>query len=1438
MSNDHDWLNLIEVSGPFLAVPVLRDVFPQGLEALQSGRPQRLRRTYDEWRDAVDVDDPDLAALHAAWIDEVLTTALEMDESILRRAEALPERLTVTLPEHGVTIAPDLALVNATKGDEPLLLVHVYAPDVDIEATRHFDGLATTPAERMVSLLRATDCPVGLVTNGERWMLVHAPSGAVSGFASWYARLWGQEPETLRAFVSLLGVRRFFGPDAGKLPSLYERSLKHQDEVTEALGQQVRRAVEVLVQSLDRADQDRNRELLRDVAPQELYEAGLTVMMRLVFLLAAEERGLLLLGDPRYDAFYALSTLRMQLRADSEEILERRRSAWSRLLALFRGVYGGIDHPTLRQPALGGSLFDPDRYPFLEGRKKGTSWRTDPAEPLPLDDRTVLLLLEAIQTFEGRTLSYRALDVEQIGQVYEGLLERTVAPVDDVTLELVSGAKAKSPRIALGELDSARLDGPAKVSALLKERSERSESAIRNALERAADERLAARLLTVCRGAVDLRDRVLPYAALLRTDPWGYPLVHHAGAFVVVLGTDRRESGTHYTPKSLTEKIVEETLTPIVYRGPAEGKPRSEWVLKSVEELLDLKICDPAMGSGAFLVQACRWLAERLVEAWSIAEANGAWIDSEGRIVDESGAETEAFDPLSQDAEERAIVARRLVAERCLYGVDKNPLAVELAKLSLWLTTMSKGRPFGFLDHNLRSGDSLLGIHDLRQLTELDMEPQGTKQLRLFGQSIKTAVDEAVELRMRLRAIPVRDIGDVDSMAALDVDSRKALLLPKAVADAFVGIILSESRAIERTNRLKALEDLADAAASGTDVTMERLHHAALADLRIDAPDALSREPFHWPLEFPEVFGNERDGFDAFIGNPPFLGGQKITGAMGTAFREYLVENLAGGIRGSADFVAYFFLRTFCLLSDQGMFGLIAVNTIAEGDTRQVGTEQLLKRGTTIIAAYPNEPWPGTASVVTSRVHATRRDWRGLRNIHGREVEYISAYLTPHQEWSPKRLKANSGLAYQGSIVLGMGFVLNDEEVSEIASRDPRSKEVIFPYLDGDDISSSPTQNASRSVISFWDWPQDKAQLYHSAFERVNKIVRPIRESNKRKERREKWWLFAERASALYHSIGRGENFINHPKWWDPKASPPEMVIASARVSKYFIPFFVTNDSVFHEKVVVFTRFDGSFWAYLFSNLVEAWVRSRSSTLGYGINFSPSDAIETLPIPYHLPDGLITIAEIGTSLFGKIFANQNIGLTETMNLFHDPNSKLSDIERLRMLREEADREILACYGWDDLRPDNDFYEVPYLPDNDRVRYTISEDFRAELLKRLSDLNKRRHDEELEGLKATSVNKSFCHSQACTRSTSWQGELGLSEPRKKSRLAGIGSNFAAEEILAFLKSRHSWQSKSDILAYVNITDGQWSAAINDLLARGTIERHGERRGARYRISEVV
>ena len=1415
MSNDHEWLNLIEVSGPFLAVPVLREVFPQGLEALPSGRPQRLRRTYEEWRDAVDMDDLDLPALHAAWIDDVLVTALEMDETVLRRGARLPEKLTVSMPEHGVTVAPDLAVVNPTNSDEPLLLIHVYEPDTDLDATRRFDGLAITPADRMVALLRSTGCPTGIVTNGERWMLVHAPVGAVAGFASWYARLWGQEPETLRAFVSLLGIRRFFGPDEGKLPALYERSLKHQDDVTEALGEQVRCAVEVLVQALDRADQDRNRELLRDVDPRELYEAGLTVMMRLVFLLSAEERALLLLGDPRYDSFYAISSLRMQLRADSEEILERRRSAWSRLLALFRGVYGGIDHPTLRLPALGGSLFDPDRYPFLEGRKKGTSWRRDPAEPLPIDDRTVLLLLEAIQTFEGRTLSYRALDVEQIGHVYEGLLERTVKRVDDVTLELDSGARAKNPRVTLGEMESARLDGTARVAELLKERSERSESAIRNALERAADDRLAARLLTVCRGDIGLRDRILPYAPLLRTDPWGYPLVHHKGAFVVVLGADRRESGTHYTPKSLTEKIVEETLTPVAYRGPAEGKAPEDWELKSAEELLDLKICDPAMGSGAFLVQACRWLADRLVEAWSVTEADGKQIDSEGRIVDASSG---GFDPLSQDVEERAIVARRLVAERCLYGVDKNPLAVELAKLSLWLTTMSKGRPFGFLDHNLRSGDSLLGIHDIRQLTELNMAPKGSKQLRLFGRSIQAAVEKAIELRTRLRSIPIRDIGDVDAMAALDAESRRALLLPQAVADAFIGIILAEARTTERADRLQALEALADAAANGSEAAMDRLRLEATTDLRVDAPDGLARDPFHWPLEFPEVFSVRKLGFSAIIGNPPFRGGLMITRDYGFPYTQYLklITSKAGA---TTDLCAYFFRRAISLATENGAVGVIVTNSISEGDTRAASLEVALPTLGRIFSAEESMPWPGSAALHVSIVHFIKGNWISDCKLNGEKVKQINSSLKARPEFDkPHRIKTPVK-AFLGTTVYGKGFFLNQDEAANLISKNLNNSAIIRPFLNGEDVLGAPNPAPSRFVLCFQGMGIDHIRRdYPEAYELAQERIYPERQKSSSKARREKWWLYTSPAEDLYREI-----------------SNLEEVFVTCFTSKFIVFERMPASMIFSNAVIVVASNDWSIFGSLQSHFHEIWVQATSSTLETRQRYALSDCYYTFPFP---SDGL-GIAASSEAYYRerrKAMQEKDIGLTKLMNDFHCPSVKDPPISTVRDAYIAMNRSVALAYGWGDLNLEFDFFETGNGNSEKEARFSVSPNLREEILRRLSELNKSRHNEEAEDPPAASAARSPRTTRAQSLSLIGQPELGLDAPpqKKVGPTASLGS--ATEEILSHLRTRRSWLSKADILAYVDIPDGQWNAAINDLLSRGIVERQGERRGARYRFTD--
>lgn len=1415
MNMHHDWLSLIEISGPFLAVPVLKEAIPQGLEELDATKRKRLRQAYDEWCEAQENDDPRIGELHAAWMAEVLSRGLELDEDgrgdVLKREEWCTAHLNIALPEHGVSLSPEFAVVG--NGDVPLMLVHTYGPDVDLDATQKLDGWACTPAERMVTLCRATGCRLGLVTNGERWMLVDAPVGAVTTFASWYARIWAQEPVTLQAFVHLLGIRRFFVDATERLPALFDRSLKFQDEVTDALGEQVRRAVEVLIQSLDKADQDRDRELLRGVKETELYEAALTVMMRLVFLLSAEERGLLLLGDERYEASYAISTLRMQLRAESDEILERRWDAWSRLLAVFRAVYGGIEHENLRLPALGGSLFDPNRFPLLEGRTRGSDWRTDIAKPLPIDNRTVLLLLEAIQQFQGRTLSYRALDVEQIGYVYEGLLERTVKRTAEVTLELDGTKSAQSPWVKLVELESARLDGAARLAELLQQRSGSSASRVRNDLNRTVDDALADRLLTACNGDTALRDRIKPFGHLVRTDPWGYPLVYPAGAFIVTTGSDRRETGTHYTPKSLTEAIVAETLMPISYVGPAEGTPRANWALKSPAELLDLKICDPAMGSGAFLVQACRWLADRLVEAWAQAEARGHTVGIDGRALE---ADT-SVEALPRDTELRTIVARRLIAERCLYGVDLNPLAVELAKLSIWLVTLAKGRPFGFLDHNLRCGDSLLGIHRLDQLTQLSMNPTGQGQLRLFGQNIEQAVREAIELRQRLREMPIRDIRDVEAMAHLDANARRRLEVPECIADAFIGeVFASGGNGAGLENALTSLTVKAGQAIDGDRDVLASMRRRSIAALSTDLPaDKPARRPFHWPLEFPEVFISQIAGFDAVIGNPPFLGGRRITYRHSEALLAYLKAWLHGAA-GTTDLCVYFLLRASVVVGHQGFIGLVLSDIVSQGESRVNGLERLLSEGLVVYRCIPSMDWPGQAGVKIALVHMSKGAWHspvviGAAILDGVVNSYLQ-FSDSGLEASPLQLSSNEEICFSGHYLMGQGFVLDAAERNKLLRENENNEQIIFPYIRGDDINNEPSQTSGVYAINFSMRDLSECERrYPECLRVIRELVKPERDVVKRKANRDRWWRYAEARPGL-----------------EERLSKLDRVIVQPFTAKYIFPTFVPARSVFAHPLVVIVRPTFEVYGCLQSSIHEKWVWQHCSTSLDLLRYTASTVLSTFPFPSNSK----TIEQVGSDYYQhrqSLISVHGIGLTKIYNRFHDVSDKSSDIEQLRDLHCRLDIAVASAYGWQDIALDHAFHET-----KQGVRFTIHESAQKEVLRRLSELNHQRYEEEVaQGLHGDATPRASIRTPRASRTSS----TATAQP---SLDFGTGTAASANgatpttAILGFLSARDGWHAKADVLAATGITDGQWNAAITDLITSGRVEREGERRGARYRF----
>jgi len=386
-----EWLSLLDISGPFLSLPVLVRRFPQGLEAHDPGHFRLLRQVHDEWDEDQQGLKPD-PGIHTQWIKWVLTNTLELDD-VLLEGQGIPQTLKAEIeePQNRETLRPDMVLMDPD-GKKARLLIQTYPLRQNL--TRVVEGKAwkASPDTRMTQLLRDTGITLGLITNGDQWMLVYAPKGETSGYSSWYSTIWLEEQKTLAAFRNLLGLHRFFGvADEETLEALLAESAEDQQEVTDQLGYQVRKAVEVLVQSLDKADQDYDGKLLEGVPDKVLYEASLTVMMRLVFLFCAEERELLLLGDELYDDNYAVSTLREQLRttADNhgEEILERRNDAWSRLLTTFRAVYAGVQHERMKLPPYGGSLFNPDRFPFLEGREPKTSWQDTPSQPLPINNR-------------------------------------------------------------------------------------------------------------------------------------------------------------------------------------------------------------------------------------------------------------------------------------------------------------------------------------------------------------------------------------------------------------------------------------------------------------------------------------------------------------------------------------------------------------------------------------------------------------------------------------------------------------------------------------------------------------------------------------------------------------------------------------------------------------------------------------------------------------------------------------------------------------------------------------------------------------------------------------------------------------------------------------------------------------------------------------------
>ncbi|WP_255949936.1 Eco57I restriction-modification methylase domain-containing protein [Streptomyces odontomachi] len=1329
-----DWLRLLRPDGPFVSLPELVRAFPQGLDTIPKDIWTRLRQAWSEVQ-----QDP--ALLRPAWDKLVLDELLEWRSPGLRGGAQLPESLRA-----GAN-TPDAVLLGPGESGP--------APRVLLFRTQEWDASLTRPSgdhpglvDRAADLCRAREVPLALLTNGREWALVHARPKEATTVAVFDADLWFEEPLLARAFASLLTARRAARPplDAAGKPTdstagLFARTAEAQTEVTDTLGRQVREAVTLLVAEVSRLDRETHGALLRGVAAKEVYEGALAVMMRLVFLLYAEEQRLLPAGDELYDASYAVGPLHEELatarRLHGGELGDRTSATWPRLLAVFAAIHGGCTHDRLWIPPYGGSLFDPSRFPWLV--------------PAKVTDRVVYEILDALLTLRSRKgfkgeerLSYKGLDVEQMGHVYEGLLEYGCRWTGDEAYVGLSFGRDKKYEAVL---PLARLEEWAAAGTLAEgvaAASGTKPATVTAALAKSGT--VTAELETACGSDAALIERAVAFSGLYGIDLRGEPKVWPEGSVVVVRSSNRRDTGTHYTPKPLAEEIVEHTLAPLCYApGPAEGAERGVWRAKSADELLKLRVLDPAMGSGAFLVSACRYLSERVVEAWL-----------------RHGLPPEiARDVDRDDHEQLRQVARRLVADQCLYGVDRDPMAVELAKLSLWLVTLSKGRPFSFLDHALRCGDSLVGVLDMEQVKAFHLD-SGARQL---SQDVSRALEvtesllsEAAELRRKIEATAVTDIRVVREKARLLGDAEKLSGKLRLAADAVVGAALaaegiSDEEATEitgvenvggargRAAHAEAKEDaksaayrerlesvaglVATAMGEGAGAEGAEVRAREIVDGWLKGPRAAAIRPLHWPLEFPEIMGvggeggvgsGARGGFDAVVGNPPFVGGRMLTGAVGTDYREYLVNRIGNGVRGGADLCAYFLLRNLTLVPGKRS-GIIATNSIAQNQTREVGLDQATVSGWSIYRAIKSRPWPGTAAIEVSLI------WLGpyvadeTLILDGNPVPGITSGLDPASRVSgkPYPLLENEDKSFQGAIVLGKGFVLSPESAHALITQDARNREVLFPYMNGEDLNSRPDCSASRWVINFHDWSEEQARQYSVVYEILEREVRPVRQRRNadgsyvlRKPLPERWWQYADKRPMLTRQM-----------------ADLEEVIAIARVSKAVMPVRISTSQVISEQVVVFPNDSTAELGLLSSNIHLAWVLKWGSTHEARIRYTPADVYENFP----RPEETSSLAAAGEVLEGNqrtAMCTYGIGLTKLYNLVHDKSKTAVDIQAIRDAHVEIDRTVMEAYGWADIDLQHSFRKT-----RQGSRFTIAPNAQTEILDRLLELNHVRHKEEVE-----------------------------------------------------------------------------------------------------------
>jgi hypothetical protein len=413
-------------------------------------------------------------------------------------------------------------------------------------------------------------------------------------------------------------------------------------------------------------------------------------------------------------------------------------------------------------------------------------------------------------------------------------------------------------------------------------------------------------------------------------------------------------------------------------------------------------------------------------------------------------------------------------------------------------------------------------------------------------------------------------------------------------------------------------------------------------------------------------------------------------------------------VKGNTDLAARFVLRASRLLTRRGQLGYVTTNTLIEGATLRVGMEQVTNGNLTVWSARLPHPWPTKSAnlqIVEFWASRLRPAKSAAYQVDGEEVPAIGPDLQPFGRVSgrPNQLRENEGICFNGSKVLGLGFTLTEDQKDALIDHNPDNSQIIQKYVIGKDLNQRPDYSARRWVINFNDWSLQRAENYPDCIDIVRRLVKPERDQNKRALRRERWWIYGERAPGLYAAT----DGFDH-------------VLAIARIGSTIVPARVYAGPVFNDQTVVFAQEDFASFAILSSSAHLAWVIRYAPTLETRIIYAPSAVFVTLP----RPEASMELRALGRDLDEirtKLMLSRAWGLTRTYNRVHDPDNHEPVIQELRDIHVAIDEAVMRAYGWDDLD-----LKIGHHPTKIGIRWTVSKEARFELLDRLLEENHRRY----------------------------------------------------------------------------------------------------------------